>query len=146
MDERDEVAISDEVAVCDEVARVNRQHWERMVREGCGFSQPWLELDRELILAYVAGQLADGPEGLTEMYPRTVLAGVAGKDVLCLASGGGQQSAVFGLLGGRVTVVDLTEGQLVGDRQAAAHYGYEATTVRADMRDLSALALPLTGH
>jgi SAM-dependent methyltransferase len=38
-----------------------------------------------------------------------------------------------------VTVVDLSEGQLAGDRAAAAHYGYEVTTVRADMRDLSCL-------
>jgi ubiquinone/menaquinone biosynthesis C-methylase UbiE len=60
--------------------------------------------------------------------------------VLCLASGGGQQSAVFGLLGANVTVLDLTEGQLRGDREAAAHYGYPVTTVQGDMRDLSMLA------
>jgi ubiquinone/menaquinone biosynthesis C-methylase UbiE len=39
-----------------------------------------------------------------------------------------------------VTVVDLTEGQLEGDRVAADHYGYEVTTIRADMRRLSFLA------
>jgi ubiquinone/menaquinone biosynthesis C-methylase UbiE len=62
---------------------------------------------------------------------------IAGKPVLCLASGGGQQSAHFGLLGAKVTVLDLCEGQLNGDRQAARHYGYEVTTVQGDMRDLS---------
>jgi len=73
------------------------------------------------------------------MYPKSVLANVKGRNVLCLASGGGQQSAVFGLLGARVTVADLAEGQLSGDRRAAAYYGYEVTTVHADMRDLSCL-------
>ena len=46
---------------------------------------------------------------------------------------------MFGLLGARVTVVDLVEGQLDGDRKAAAHYGYEVSAIRADMRDLSCL-------
>lgn len=73
------------------------------------------------------------------MYPASILADVENKDVLCLASGGGQQSAVFALLGAQVSVVDLAEGQLDGDRQAAAHYGYEVTTIRADMRDLTCL-------
>ena len=41
------------------------------------------------------------------------------------------------MLGARVTVVDLAEGQLEGDRQAAAHYGFEIETVHTDMRDLS---------
>jgi SAM-dependent methyltransferase len=110
-----------------------------MVAEGCGFTRPWLNLDRSLIRQYVRGLLQPVPAPLIEIYPANVLAGVEGKDVLCLASGGGQQSAVFGLLGARVTVVDLAEGQLEGDRAAAAHYGYEVTTIRADMRDLSRL-------
>jgi hypothetical protein len=45
----------------------------------------------------------------------------------------------FGLLGARVTSVDITEGQLAGDCTVAAHYGYEISTIRADMRDLSPL-------
>jgi SAM-dependent methyltransferase len=68
-----------------------------------------------------------------------VLPDIEGKDVLCLAAGGGQQSAVFGLLGARVTVVDFCKGQLDGDRKAAAHYGYAVSAVQADMRDLSCL-------
>jgi SAM-dependent methyltransferase len=77
--------------------------------------------------------------GFAEKFPANILAGIQGKDVLCLGAGGGQQSAVFGLLGARVTVLDLAQGQLEGDRKAAAHYGYEVTTIHADMRDLSAL-------
>ena len=81
----------------DKIAATNRRHWEKMASEGCGFSQPWLDLDPSLIHAYARGQLPNPPEPLTEMYPESVLADVAGKDVLCLASGGGQQSVVFAL-------------------------------------------------
>lgn len=123
----------------DEVAAASFEHWERMARERCEFTRPWLELDRALVLRYARGELTSVPETLVEMYPASVLSGVEGRDVLCLASGGGQQSAVFALLGARVTVVDLSESQLGGDRRAATHYGYQVTTVRADMRDLSVL-------
>jgi SAM-dependent methyltransferase len=121
----------------DEIGATNQRHWERMVSSGCAFTQPWLDLDREQTRRYGQGQLDPIPTSLLKLYPASLLADVEGKRVLCLASGGGQQSAVFGLLGARVTVVDLTEGQLEGDRTAAAHYGYEVTTVQADMRDLS---------
>ena len=68
-----------------------------------------------------------------------VLGDVEGKNVLCLACGGGQQSTVLSLLGGHVTVVDFAQGQLAADREAAAHYGYEVRTIHGDMRDLSCL-------
>jgi len=122
-----------------DIAVINKRHWEKMVREGCGFTRPWLELDANLISRYVKGQLSPVPEPLLVMYPSSVLAGVEGKDVLCLGAGGGQQSVVFGLLGAHVTVVDLAEGQLKGDRKAATHYGYEIDTIQGDMRDLSCL-------
>jgi SAM-dependent methyltransferase len=123
----------------DEAGDASQKHWERMAREGCGFTRPWLNLDGALVRSYARGELAPAPEPLNEMYPAGVLADVEGRDVLCLASGGGQQSAVFALLGARVTVVDLAEAQLDGDRAAASHYGYQVTTVHADMRDLSCL-------
>lgn len=123
----------------DEIAAAGEKHWERMAREGCEFTRPWLNLDRALVRQYARGELTHAPEFLAEMYPVGVLADVADRDVLCLASGGGQQSAVFALLGARVTVADLSESQLDGDRRAASHYGYQITTVRADMRDLSML-------
>ena len=123
----------------DEIAVSNQRHWERMVQEGCGFTIPWLDLDVTLVRQYANDQLTSVPEPLFQMYPANILTDVSGKDVLCLAAGGGQQSAVFGLLGARVTVVDLAEGQLDGDRKAAAQYGYEVTTIHADMRHLSCL-------
>lgn len=124
----------------DRIAAINKRHWEWAVKKGAGCTVPWLDLDPVLLRQYASGELETVPERLSGMYPSNVLSGAEGKDVLCLASGGGQQSAVFGLLGARVTVLDLTEGQLEGDRTAAAHYGYEVTTIRGDMRDLSCLA------
>jgi SAM-dependent methyltransferase len=71
--------------------------------------------------------------------PRGRLGELEGRRVLCLASGGGRESAAFALLGARVTVFDLSEEQLEQDRRAAAHYRVEVEAVRGDMRDLSAL-------
>ncbi len=105
----------------DDIAKGNRRHWENLATGKCTFTQPWLDLDPGVIAQYARGDLHPAPEPLAGIYPTSVLADVAGADVLCLASGGGQQSVVFGLLGARVTVADLVEGQLDGDRQAAAH-------------------------
>jgi SAM-dependent methyltransferase len=127
------------MTIHDEVSIANQKLWEEEVREGCGYTIPWLDLDLSLLRQYADGKLEVLPEPYTCIYPASVLAGIEGRDVLCLAAGGGQQSAVFGLLGARVTVVDLAEGQLEGDRKAAAHYGYDVTTFHADMRDLSCL-------
>jgi SAM-dependent methyltransferase len=127
------------MSIHDEIAVANEQLWEKLVREECGYTIPWLALDPVLLRQYATGHLETVPDSLIEMYPPGMLAGVEGKEVLCLASGGGQQSAVFGLLGAQVTVVDLAEGQLVGDREAAEHYGYKVTTLKGDMRDLSRL-------
>ena len=108
----------------DDVARYNQGRWEEMAAEGLKYTRPMLDLD---------------PASALELVDSHGLAGdVAGKDVLCLAGAGGQQSAAFGLLGANVTVFDLTATQLERDREAAAHYGLEVRTVQGDMRDLSA--------
>jgi SAM-dependent methyltransferase len=72
--------------------------------------------------------------------PYNLIRAYEDKDVLCLAGGGGQQSAAFGLLGSNVTVLDLAETQLERDREAAAHYGLAIRTEQGDMRDLSRFA------
>ena len=87
------------------------------------FTRPALNLD-----AASARELVD-PEGR--------LGELAGKDVLCLACGGGQQSVAFTLLGANVTVFDLSEAQLRRDAEAATHYGIDFKTVQGDIRDLS---------
>ena len=122
----------------DDIARRNRQHWEDLAGRGMEYTIPWLDLDPDLVTSFAAGRIDVLPEPYTFIFPRSVFEDVAGKRVLCLASGGGQQSAFFGLLGAGVTVLDLTPAQLEGDRRVAEHFGYEVETVVGDMRDLSA--------
>lgn len=71
------------------------------------------------------------------LNPEGRLRELAGKRVLCLASGGGKQSAMFALLGCQVTVLDISHEQLLRDREAARHYQCSIETVQGDMRDLS---------
>lgn len=68
--------------VQDDIGAANKRHWERMVRQGCGFTRPWLNLDRALLDQYVTGQLDPVPAPLIEIYPPSVLTNVEGKDVL----------------------------------------------------------------
>jgi SAM-dependent methyltransferase len=107
----------------DDLARFNKERWEELAKAGVIYSRPALNLD-----AISARTLVD-PEGMMDSP--------AGREVLCLAGGGGQQSAAFALLGSNVTVLDLSDTQLARDRQAAEHYGKSVRTIQGDMRDLS---------
>jgi SAM-dependent methyltransferase len=109
----------------DEVAKYNVERWRALVEARALYTRPLLNLDETS-----ARELVD---------PRGWLGELSGRRVLCLASGGGRESAAFAVLGARVTVFDLSEEQLEQDRRAAEHYRLEVETVRGDMRDLSAL-------
>ncbi len=106
-----------------DVARYNKARWEELSRAGVLYSCPWLDLDSN--------------KARDRVDPKGMLREIAGKDVLCLAGGGGQQSVAFALLGAKVTVLDFSETQLEKDNKAASHYDVEITTVQGDMRDLS---------
>lgn len=122
----------------DYIAKFNRQVWTEWSENQSEYTVPWLDLKKSLLDDFVAGRIDVLPRPYMYIYPRSVLESVAGKKILCLATGGGQQSAVFGLLGADVTVYDLTDAQLKADQQAADHHGYKVTTVQGDMRDLAA--------
>ncbi len=62
-----------------------------------------------------------------------------GKRVLCLASGGGRQSALYASAGASVTVVDISGEMLVLDRQIATERRLDIRAVEASMDDLSVL-------
>ena len=110
----------------DEVAHYNQARWKALAEANALFTRPRLDLDAD-----AAGRWID-PEGR--------FGDIRGKDVLCLAAGGGQQSAAFALLGANVTVVDLSPEQLERDARVSSEYGVTIKTVQADMRDLSELA------
>ena len=106
----------------DEIAQYNKERWEALAQAHIPYSRPALDLD-----AASARKMVD-PYGFIHTFQ--------GKDVLCLAGGGGQQSAAFGLLGANVAVLDLSETQLQRDRETAAHYGLSIRTEQGDMRNL----------
>lgn len=62
---------------------------------------------------------------------------VQGLDVLCLASGGGQQAPIFAAAGANVTVLDNSQGQLALDEMVANRDGLTITTKLGSMTDLS---------
>jgi SAM-dependent methyltransferase len=70
--------------------------------------------------------------------PRAWFGELAGKDVLGLASGGGQQCPIFAAAGARVTSFDASDEQLAQDRLVAERDALELRTVQGDMHDLSA--------
>jgi len=107
----------------DEVARYNQARWKALVEADALFTRPKLNLDFDS-----ARQMIDFDGKLGD---------VARKDVLCLACGGGQQSAAFALLGANVTVFDLSEEQLKRDAECAEYYNLKIKIVQGDMRDLS---------
>lgn len=119
--------------------KINKEWWDKMADNGCGFTEPWLDLDKKIVLKVAQGKLKKIPNPLNDIYPINILSNLKGKSVLCLAASGGQQSAIFGLLGANITVVDISGGQLMGDEEAARHYGYKVETIQTSMTNLSML-------
>ncbi|CAN5343622.1 class I SAM-dependent methyltransferase [soil metagenome] len=110
----------------DAVGEYNLARWKALAEADALFTRPRLDLDVTSARKWI------DPDGR--------FGEISGKDVLCLAAGGGQQSAAFALLGANVTVVDLSPEQLERDVRVSAEYGVNIKTVQADMRDLSQLA------
>ncbi len=108
----------------------NRRAWDALVKDRQRFTRPADDADFANPLAAIDGNGWLGPS-------------IAGRRVLCLAAGGGRQSAVYAAAGAIVTVVDLSGEMLTLDRQVAAERGFEVRTVEASMDDLS--MLPVAG-
>ena len=69
----------------------------------------------------------------TKPVPHEWFGDLAGKRVLGLAAGGGQQMPIFAALGAECTVLDYSERQLESERLVAEREGYTIRIVRADM-------------
>ena len=114
----------------------NRAAWDKRVVEGNRWTLP---VSPEVIAAARRG---DWGILLTPTIPvpRDWFAKLEGAQVLCLASGGGQQGPILAAVGANVTVFDNSPGQLGQDRLVAEREGLEIRTVEGDMRDLSVFA------
>lgn len=64
---------------------------------------------------------------------------IAGRDLLCLAAGGGTHGLLYAVAGANVTVVDVSEQALAIDRRLAETHGLKIKTVLASMDSLSDL-------
>jgi ubiquinone/menaquinone biosynthesis C-methylase UbiE len=119
-----------------DVQGYNRDAWDRQVEDGNQWTVP---VGPEVIEAARQGQwkvlLTD-----QKYVPRAWFPEMAGADVLCLASGGGQQAPTFAAAGASVTVLDNSSKQLAQDRFVAERESLDLKTVQGDMRDLSAFA------
>ena len=112
----------------------NQEAWDRQVEDGNEWTVP---VGTDVIEAAHQGEW----EVLltnTKPVPRAWFPEMRGADVLCLASGGGQQGPVFAAAGARVTVLDNSPKQLAQDRLVAGRESLDLETVQGDMRDLSA--------
>ena len=115
----------------------NRRAWDRQVEGGNQWTVP---VGPEVIAEARRGRwsvlLTEQKATPREWFP----AQMEGVDVLCLASGGGQQGPTLAATGARVTVLDNSPAQLAQDRAVASREGLELATFEGDMRDLSRFA------
>ena len=114
----------------------NREAWNRQVATGNRWTVP---VGPEVIAAARRGEWS---VVLTpsKPVPRAWFGPLAGKDVLGLASAGGQQGPVLAAAGARMTMFDNSPAQLAQDRLVAEREGLSIRLVEGDMRDLSVFA------
>ncbi len=112
----------------------NRDAWDRKVRGGNRWTTPVgpeeIAAAREGTWSVVLTPRAPVPRS---WFPWDL----RGLDVLCLASGGGQQGPILAAAGAAVTVLDASPAQLAQDRMVAERDGLELSAVEGDMADLS---------
>ncbi|GHD14698.1 SAM-dependent methyltransferase [Streptomyces finlayi] len=113
----------------------NRAAWDTYVRKGNEWTRP---VSSEVVERARAGDWSVVLIGHEPVDRSWLPADLTGKDVLCLASGGGQQGPVLAAAGARVTVFDNSPGQLRQDRTVAERDGLDLRTVLGDMSDLGA--------
>lgn len=116
-----------------DVTQHNRTSWNEAVARG----NPWS-------IPVVPDEIARARRGewrviLTpnRTVPAEWFGDLRGKDVLGLASGGGQQVPILAAAGARVTSFDASDAQLELDRQVAEREGLAVRIVHGDMADLS---------
>jgi SAM-dependent methyltransferase len=118
----------------DRVREINRDGWNRLVAEGDVWTVP--------VSADVIRRARGGDWSVlltpTKPVPSDWFGDIRNKDVLCLASGGGQQGPVLAAAGAHVTVFDASPAQLGQDRYVAEREGLQIELIEGFMHDLSA--------
>jgi SAM-dependent methyltransferase len=120
-----------------DIRSYNRDAWNREVEGG---ESRWTKpFDSEVIARARKGEFSIV---LTENIPvpHRWFPPLTGAEVLCLASGGGQQGPVLAALGANVTVFDNSPSQLKQDQLVAEREALVLQTVEGDAADLSMFA------
>jgi len=117
-----------------DVGNHNQQAWDKLVKDGNEWTIP---VSREEIAAARKGNwqvlLTESRPVPRAWFPQDL----HGCNILCLASGGGQQGPLLAAAGASVTTYDLSAEQLQRDQVVAEREGLDLLTVQGDMRDLS---------
>jgi SAM-dependent methyltransferase len=120
----------------DEILNYNRRAWDRQVERRNHWTVP--------VSAEEVARARTGDWRIVLTPTKPVPAGwfpsLVGLDVLCLASGGGQQAPLLAAAGASVTVFDNSPAQLAQDRLVAEREGLGIETVQGDMANLSAFS------
>ncbi len=111
----------------------NRIAWNNEVKKGNQWTIPISE-----------EQIQEAKKGIIKIVltpfktvPEEWIGNIVNKNVLCLASGGGQQGPILAAAGANVTVFDNSDKQLEQDKKIAVKYNLNIKTVKGNMQDLS---------
>lgn len=110
----------------------NAQHIDSWKQE---YGLPWMEpISHQTYLDALQGQweITLTP---VRAVPHSWIGDVAGKKILGLAAGGGQQMPILTALGARCTVLDISGQQLESEREVAQREGYSIELVQGDMTE-----------
>jgi len=116
-----------------DILKHSRASWNRQSREGSEWCTP---VDADAI--------AEAKNGSWEVIltplktvPKSWFGEITNRDILCLASGGGQQAPILAAAGARVVSFDNSDEQLKKDKMVADQHSLPLKTLQGDMADLS---------
>jgi ubiquinone/menaquinone biosynthesis C-methylase UbiE len=110
----------------------NRSAWNQEARKGNRYTIPATKTE---ISAALKGEyrIVLTPH---KPIPADWLGDIRHKQILCLASGGGQQGPILAAAGADVTVFDNSDEQLKRDDQVAEEFNLPIKTIQGNMQDL----------
>ncbi|WP_064093475.1 class I SAM-dependent methyltransferase [Rossellomorea aquimaris] len=111
----------------------NSQAWDKKVEDGAIYTKP---VNKEM-----TERAKNGKWNISvttdKAVPRNWFpVSIEGLKILCLASGGGQQGPILAAAGADVTVVDISEQQLIQDQMVAKRDNLCLKTIQGSMTDL----------
>jgi SAM-dependent methyltransferase len=112
-----------------DVVEYNRNAWNHEVAKGNKWTVP-VSPEEVALARQGRWQIVLTP---SKPVPEHWFPGFTNADVLCLASGGGQQGPILAAAGARVTVLDNSPAQLARDRLVATRESLAINTIEADM-------------